>query len=363
VYRRRLLAGLSTACLTLLAGCDGAPFGDLDTDADADARRPTDTATASATSSLPYLGPRPRTLLDDPRGIRLRNATGEPRLVTLALDRGDEQVFLDTREVPPATLVRYDRLVGRRDDYRVVVETGAGARHVRSWTPAPWAGDLLVTTDREVTSRTTATCGPDCGPATDALDDEKVLVLDNPGTAEVAVDVRLGAPWAPDLDRRYAVPGADRLALPVPDWSSNYPVQIGYGDRTVDHEWRTSDGDRIYVSVAGPPRLRCSNAYRELVVVNRLARDRELDLRIEADGDPAVQRSLAVGPESRRSFQNDVPPAGRYAFQVRTTDGLEDSFETSICPAAGPMLVILDESAAVVTIRGARRERAVDGRA
>jgi hypothetical protein len=354
--RRRLLAALSTAGLAAFAGCDA-----VGTPADRDASADEATSTPEPTPpALPYEGERPRTLLDAPRGVRLRNATGESRFVTLALDHDGRQVFLDTREVPPATVVAYGDLVRRRDDYRVVAETGTGARHVRAWTPTPRTGDLLVTLDREVTSRSTAGCDPDCGPAAPAAD--RVLVLDNPGDAAVPVSLRFGRPGAPDLDRTYDVPAAARVAVGAPGWSADYPIRVDYADRTVRREWRISDGDRLFVTVAGRPRVRCSDTHRELVVVNRVDRERTVDLRIDADGDPAVERSLTVEPTGQRSFQNAVPPAGRYGFRVATDDGIDQSFSTAICPASGPMLVILDESAAVVTIQGAQREQVVDGR-
>lgn len=356
--RRRLLAALSTAGASALAGCG--TLGGTDSAAETSETDETDETTAP---SLPYEGPSPRTLLDTPRGLRLRNAAGTSRFVTVALDRGDRQLFLDSREVPPTTLVAYDGLVRRRDDYRVVVETGAGGRHRREWAPTPWTGDLLVTLDGGVTSRATATCGPECGPGDPAADPDRALVLDNPAADPVTVAVRLGPSFDPDLARRYQVPGVGRLSLPVSRWSEDYPVRLAYGDRTVRHEWRTADGDRIYVDVSGPPRLRCSNAYRDLVVVNRPAREREIGLRIEADGELAVERSLVLGPERRRSFGNDVPPAGEYGFRIRTDDGLDESFSTSICPAPGRMLVNVDERGAVVTVRGAEPEAVVDGRA
>jgi len=356
VDRRRLLVSLSTAGLAALAGCGSLGGGTRSPDPDTPASEPTATP-----SSLPYEGPSPRTLLDAPRGLRVRNAAGDPRFVTVALDHGGRQVFLDSREVPPATVVAYDGLVRRRDDYRVVVETGAGGRHVREWSPTPPTGDLLVTLDRAVTSRATATCGPDCGPGDPAVD--RVLVLDNPADDPVTVDTRLGPSFDPDLDRRYEAPALGRLSVPVPRWSNDYPVRLAYADRTVRHEWRTADGDRIYVDVSGPPRLRCSDTYRDLVVVNRPAREREIDLWIAADGEPAVERSLVLGPERRRSFGNDVPPAGEYEFRIRTDDGLDESFSTSICPAPGRMLVNVDDRGAVVTVRGAQPETVVDGRA
>ncbi len=353
--RRRLLAALSTAGTGALAGC-GALGGGPDPAAETAGTDRTDETTTAP--SLPYEGPSPRTLLNTPRGLRLRNAAGASRFVTVVLDHGDRQVFLDSREVPPATLVAYDGLVRRRDDYRVVVETDAGGRHLREWAPTPWTGDLLVTLDRDVTSRQTATCGPECGPA----DSDRALVLDNPADDPVTVDVRLGPSFDPDVARRYQVPGVGRLSLPVSRWSDDYPVWLAYGDRTVRHEWRTADGDRIYADVSGPPRLRCSNAHRDLVVVNRPAREREIGLRIEADGELAVERSLVLGPERRRAFANDVPPAGEYGFRIRTDDGLDESFSTSICPAPGRMLVNVDERGAVVTVRGAEPETVVDGR-
>lgn len=359
VNRRRLLAALSTAGAGALAGC-GALGGGTDPAAETAGTDGTDEATTAP--SLPYEGPSPRALLDAPRGLRLRNAAGAFRFVTVALDHGDRQVFLDSRGVPPATLVTYDGLVRRRDDYRVVVETDAGGRHRREWSPTPWTGDLLVTLDRDVTSRATATCGPECGPGDPTADSDRALVLDNPADDPVTVDVRLGPSFDPDLARRYQVPGVGRLSLPVSRWSDDYPVRLAYGDRTVRHEWRTADGDRIYADVSGPPRLRCSNAHRDLVVVNRPAREREVGLRIEADGELAVERSLVLGPERRRAFANDVPPAGEYGFRIRTDDGLDESFSTSICPAPGRMLVNVDERAAVVTVRGAEPETVVDGR-
>lgn len=314
-----------------------------------------------APAALPYEGPSPRTLLRDPRGVRLRNASGAAQFVTLALDHGDRPVFLDSREVPPATVVEYDGLVRRVADYRVVAETADGERHERTWRPTERTGGLLVTLDDGVTSRTTTTCTQTCGPGPSLAD--RTLYLDNPSGDSTAARVRLGPSWNLDRDLTIRVPALGRAAVPVPEWSSDYPLRIAYGDREVRREWRVSDGERLFVSVDGPPRVRCSNTTRELVVVNRIDRERSLDLRIDADGERAVDRSLSVPASGERSFANTVPPAGRYAFAVATEDGIDRSFETAICPAAGPLLVILDEENVVVTIRGERRETVVDGRA
>jgi hypothetical protein len=281
--------------------------------------------------------------------------------VTLALDHGNRQVFLDSREVPPATVVEYGGLVRRVADYRVVAETANGARHRRTWRPTARTGDLWVTLDAAVTSRTTTTCTETCGPGPSLAD--RTLYLDNPSNDPTAVRVRLGPSWNHDRNLSIRVPTLGLAAVPVPEWSSDYPLEIAYGDREVRWEWRISDGESLFVSVDGPPRVRCSNTTRELVVVNRVDRERSLDLRIDADGEQAVDRSLPVPAAGERSFANAVPPAGRYAFEIATKDGIDRSFATAICPAAGPLLVILDEENAVVTIRGERRETVVDGRA
>jgi hypothetical protein len=352
--RRRLLATLGTAGLAALAGCDAVVAPDEDDRSD------TPASSATPPAALPYEGDPPRTLLSSPRGVRLRNATGAAQFVTLALDHGDRQVFLDSREVPPATVVRYDGLVRRVGDYRVVAETAAGERHERTWRPAERTGGLLVTMDDGVRSRVTTTCVETCGPESSSAD--RTLYLDNSSADETTARVRLGPSWNLDRDLSVRVPGLGRAAVPVPEWSSDYPLRIAYGDREVEWEWRVSDGTDLFVSVDGPPRVRCSNTVRELVVVNRPDRDRSVDLRIDADGRRAVERSLAVPASGERSFADAVPPAGRYAFEVRTGDGIDRSFETAICPAAGPLLVILDEEDAVVTVRGERRETVVDWR-
>lgn len=358
--RRRLLAALGTAGLTSLAGCDAVspPPAPDDTSPEGDGT-PAPSSSASTPAALPYEGPSPRTLLRDPRGIRLRNATGTAQFVTLALDHGDRQVFLDSREVPPASVVEYDGLVRRVVDYRVVAEIADGARHRRTWRPTAQTGDLQVTLDAGVTSRTTTTCTETCGPGSSLVD--RTLYLDNSSGDPTAARVRLGPSWNRDLSIR--VPGLGLAAIPVPEWSSNYPLWIAYGDREVRWKWRTSDGERLFVSVDGPPRVRCSNTVRELVVVNRVDRERAAELAIDANGERAVERSLSVPASGERSFANAVPPAGRYSFEVATDDGIDRSFETAICPAAGPLLVILDEQNVVVTVRGERRETVVDGRA
>ena len=353
--RRRLLATLGTAGLAALAGCDTVASPAEDDRSEAPAPSPTTPAT------LPYEGPSPRTLLSSSRGIRLRNATGAAQFVTLALDHRDRPVFTDSREVPPATVVRYDGLVRRVGDYRVVAETAAGERHERMWRPVERTGGLLVTLDDGASSRVTTTCAETCGPGSSPAD--RTLYLDNPSDDETTARVRLGPSRTPDRDLSVRVPGLGRAAVPVPEWSSDYPLWVAYGDREAEWEWRVSDGTDLFVSVDGPPRVRCSNTVRELVVVNRPDRERSVDLRIDADGRRAVERSLAVPASGERSFADAVPPAGRYAFEVRTGDGIDRSFETAICPAAGPLLVILDEENAVVTVRGERRETVVDGRA
>jgi hypothetical protein len=351
--RRRLLAALGAAGAAALAGCDAvAPSPDSDE---------TGAERSATPATLPYEGGASAALLDDPRGVRLRNAAGAARFVTLALDHGDRSVFLDSREVPPATVVRYDGLVRAVADYRVVAETSDGARHERTWRPAERTGDLLVTLDSGVTSRATTTCLDACGPDAPAAD--RTLHLDNPSDEATTVRVRLGPSWNLDRDLSIRVPRLGLAVVPVPEWSSDYPLLVAYGDREVPWEWRISDGRDLFVSVDGPPRVRCSNTVRELVVVNRVDRDRALALRIDADGERAVERSFSVPAAGERSFANAVPPAGQYAFEIATEDGIDRSFATAICPAAGPLLVILDEGDAVVTIRGERRETVVDGRA
>lgn len=360
--RRRLLAALGTVGITALAGCDAvtpSPEPDPGPD-DPPPERPGTPASPATPAALPYEGDSPRTLLASARGVRLRNATGAAQFVTLALDHGDREVFLDSREVPPATVVRYDGLVRRHADYRVVAETAAGARHVRTWRPTERTGNLLVTMDNGVTSRATTDCLDTCGPEAPSAD--RTLYLDNPSDGETTARVRLGPSWNLDRELSVRVPGLGRAAVPVPEWTSDYPLQVAYSDREVRREWRLSDGQDLFVSVDGPPRVRCSNTVRELVVVNRPDRDRALDLVIDADGERAVERSLTVPASGERSFSNTVPPAGQYSFVVRTEDGIDRSFQTAICPAAGPLLVILDEKSAIVTIRGEQRETVVDWR-
>ncbi len=308
--------------------------------------------TASTPVALPYGGPSPRTLLSDPRGVRLRNATGAAQFVTLALDHGDRPVFLDSREVPPATVVRYGGLVRRVADYRVVAETADGERHERNWRPTERTGDLEVTLDAGVTSRATTTCTESCGPGPSPAD--RTLYLDNDADDPTAAQVRLGPSRRLDRDLSVRVPALGRAAVPVPEWSSDYPLRVAYGDREVRWEWQASDGESLFVSVDGPPRVWCSNTTRDLVVANRVGRDRALDLRIDADGERAVERSVSVPASGRRSFPNLVRPAGRYTFDVVTADRLERSLTTRICPAAGSILVILDEETAVVAVHDER---------
>lgn len=360
--RRRLLAALGTVGIASLAGCDAVtPSPEPAPDDPPPERSGTPLSSPTTPATLPYEGDLPRTLLGSPRGVQLRNATGAAQFVTLAVDHADREVFLDNREVPPATVVRYDGLVRRRADYRVVAETATGARHVRSWRPTERTGDLLVTMDDEVTSRATTACLEACGPEAPSAD--RTLHLDNGAEAPTTAQVRLGPSWNLDRDLSVRVPGLGRAVVPVPEWTSDYPLRVAYGDREIRWEWRLSDGQNLFMSVDGPPRVRCSNTVRELVVVNRPDRDRVLDLAIDADGERAVERSLTVPASGERSFPNTVPPAGQYSFVIRTDDGVDRSFKTAICPAAGPLLVILDEENAVVTIRGERRETTVDGRA
>ncbi|MFB6167333.1 MAG: hypothetical protein ABEJ43_00620 [Haloferacaceae archaeon] len=355
MYRRALLGTLAGG-LASLAGCDAVTPSD-----DSRPGRSERSETPASSASLPYEGPSPRRLLDAPRGIRLRNATGAAQFVTLALGHGDRGVFLDSREVSPATVVRYDGLVRRVTDYRLVAETAAGVRHERTWRPTGMTGGLLVTLDDGVTSRVLTTCAETCRPDGPAA--ERTLYLDNGADTATKVRVRLGPSRSPDRNLSVRVPGLGRAAVPVPEWSPDYPLRIAYGDREVRREWRTSDGEALFVSVDGPPRVRCSNTVRELVVVNRVDRERAVGLVVDADGIRAVERSISVPAASRRTFANAVPPAGQYAFEVTTEDGVDSSFETAICPAAGPLLVIVDDQEVVVTVRGERRETVVDGRA
>jgi hypothetical protein len=179
------------------------------------------------------------------------------------------------------------------------------------------------------------------------------------GTAPVTARVVFGPVSAPDLDYRYRLGPATRLVLPAVAWAPRYRVTVEAGDGPAVRRWTVADGDRLYAVLDDGVAFRCANEYRDLSVLNRTDDGRRARVAVRADGRSTVAESLSLGPRGERTLPNAVAPARTYGFTVTTDDGIDERFETTVCPPPGRMILLLGADGAGVTVRGERRPRVV----
>jgi hypothetical protein len=294
---------------------------------------------------------------DGPAGtVTVVNDGNADRYVTVAVERGDETVFVDSRTVRGGTSRVLERVVPESGSYRVVVETADGVRGRFDWAVTEALGDLRVRVGEEVTFSQVLRCDPDCrgvslgGSATGYPDGGfdprgrrvgSTLRVRNDATA--ARSVRLSVADGAVLDYRYRVPPTTTLEVPVPQRSGKTRVDIertdGGGSET--YQWSMESSPVLDVWVGSTVRVTCGERDRDLRLLNEADDVRRLDVVVSTEeGTDVFTAKYDLAPGEVVREDDVVSTAGDYELTVSTGES-SFGFEWSTCPARGPVYVIV----------------------
>lgn len=370
--RSFLLAGVAG-----LAGCAG-----VGVDADGRGGRTVAPALEGTPTASPPPPPEPTAAADAAgrlaraRSVVVSNRQVRPEWVYLGVLADGESVLETTFRVPAAGRTSVAGVLGRARPYAVAIRTADGRTRTTEWTPPAAGANLAVDLDGGIGVRDgysaeaargfveTSSGGLLADPSVGGVP----LVLDNPGPARaVRISVSVGGgdgssgggsdgggsdgggndgngggggDGSATADVR--VPAGARLPVPLSVPRGQAVVAVRTADGADRHGWRPTTDGGLYCRTDPAPRLSCDLLVRDLVVVDGGSADREVRVRVRADGALAVDRTVYPTAGGRVRLRTAVPPAGSYVLTASDAAGRSRG-RTVGCPARGPFVVRVDD--------------------
>jgi hypothetical protein len=356
--RRRTLLALCS--LAGLSGCGSRSEG-------ASTARSTSPAAGEPTGTAVTRG----TPADATESVTLVNDAREDRYVTLAVERGEETLFVESRTVRGGTSVRFDGVVPTAGTYRIVVDTAAGLDGAFDWQLDAPVDTLRVTVGEAVSFSPVVRCEPDCpgvslgGTSTgypDGAFDPRgrrvasTLRLRNTSAAARVVGVRVAD--GDVLDYRYRMPPSTTLRVPVPQRSGETRVAVTRFDAAGDvvgtrsYRWAMERSPTLEISVGATVRFSCGARSRDLQLQNAddVAHTLSVEIR-DAAGDVRFTETFEMAAGASVDATDVVATAGEYQLTA-TTETSSHTADWSTCPPSGPLSVFVRRDGSVIVVFG-----------
>ncbi|SDM52912.1 hypothetical protein SAMN04487949_1972 [Halogranum gelatinilyticum] len=350
--RRRLLASLSTAGLSGLAGCGGRlPFG------------PSDAATSTPTpSTTPTAEPE----AEDAQWLAVKNTRAVSTYVTVVVEAVDgSDSFFDSADLFSGEQVRFRAAAAPDSEYEVILETADGERITSRWETARELDGLTAyLTDDGVDFWRSVRCRPGCA-VSDAVEADDLpligdgtgrwyapasLVLQNPTDSERPVETSVSLRGSTVLDAAYRLPARTELWVPISYRTGTYTVAVDSDDRSTETEWPVPAVPQRHVRLDESVAVGCGPATPQLAVSNNDSIEQELTVSLHRDDELQFSRRLTLDPEETVEF-TPVMDSGPYEVRVER-DG--ETFSTTwwACPPREVATLLVDAAGGVSLQQG-----------
>ncbi|QZP38793.1 hypothetical protein [Halobaculum magnesiiphilum] len=351
MFRRSfLLAGVAA-----LAGCSS-------TGSDAGGRtvnpalRATPTASPTPTPEPTAYGAGDADALDRPRSVILSNRLVRSEWVTLRIEANGTGVRSRTVRVPRAGRTTLADVFGAARPYTVSVRTADNRRRTVKWAPGPGGDDLGIDLDGGVSVRDVYP--PSAAPAfvegstggllASTTADGTTLAVDAPGAGGRVRIAASGGGGSAAVDLR--VPAGSRVPVPLSVSRGRISVRVETDEGEDRHGWRPFEDGTLYCLLGPTPRLVCDLLVRDLLVENATDDEGPVDVRVRADGERVLDRTVYPAAGATVRLPTAVPPAGSFSVSAtRDGEGTRRSFTR--CPARGPLVVRLTDGTVEIESR------------
>lgn len=305
--------------------------------------------------------------------VTVVNDAVEDRYVTLAVEDGDETVFVESRTVPGGTSARFDNVVPAGGRYRVVVDTAAGVRGAFDWDVTAPLETLRVELGDEVRFSPVVRCDPDCdgvsiagtstGYPSGGFDPRGRRAAPRLRVRNVVADelvVRVRVADGSVLDYRYRIPPGTTLLVPVPQRSGETQVAVDRptsdGGRTTGgtYRWAMERSPTLDVSVGDDVRFDCGERSRDLQLQNADDVAHTLSVTVRTpEGETRFAETFDVPSGATVDATDVVATAGDYELTARTETSSYTA-DWSTCPPSGPLSVFIRRDGSVIVVFGPR---------
>ena len=296
--------------------------------------------------------PQPTPSAATAQSITVGNSHATAEFVTVAVDRGETAVFVESHELVPGERRTFGSVSLSPGAYTVVVETGTGARATYRWHVDDALDGLSVTLASGIDFVRTVRCAGDCPVRTDGTGVTPLVgdgsgrwyapaqvVLTNPeAETTAALTVALGDETL--VDTRYRLPRDTQVVVPLTYRTGTYQVAVETPVGRVAGEWLVPEEPSRIVDVSTLD-VGCGPANTELRVENADDVAHTVDVAVERDGRRLFHATYTLDAGARRAVV-PVDGSGRYDVQVRLDDGATTTRTWWACPPHGPATVDVD---------------------
>ncbi|WP_101294311.1 hypothetical protein [Halegenticoccus soli] len=154
-----------------------------------------------------------------------------------------------------------------------------------------------------------------------------------------------------------------RLAVPVARAEATFDLSVAYGGDERDYEWHVPEEGVLFFDV-GTDEVRptCDGSRgradrpRIEAVGNRDDREHRLRVRVDVDGEVAVERAFGLPPRTTRSPDVRLPRSGgRYRVAAELDAGERVTGDWTLCPPPDPLRFSVEPNGTLVLGSGGAR--------